>query len=57
MNIRKLEGSVNMDQDSEDEVIEEGDEVFPGDNLVVAEPFAYAIQNEYRDKVCENCLK
>ena len=46
-----------MDHDREDEVIEEGDEVFPGDNLVVAEPFAYAIQNEYRDKVCENCLK
>ena len=47
-----------MDTDGEqDEVIEEGDEVHAGDNLVVAEPFAYAIQGEYRDKVCENCLK
>ena len=39
------------------EVVEEGDPVKPGDNLVVSEPFVYAIQPQFKNKVCENCLK
>ena len=39
------------------EVVEEGDPVHPGDTLVVAEPFVYAIQPQFKNKVCENCLK
>ena len=41
----------------EEEVIEEGEPVKAGDNLVVAEPFVYAIQPQFRTKVCEFCLK
>jgi len=37
-------------------VVEEGDPVKPGDNLVVAEPFVFAIQSQFRNKVCEHCL-
>ena len=40
-----------------EEVVEEGDPVQPGDTLVVAEPFVYAIQPQFKNKVCENCLK
>ena len=40
-----------------DEVVEEGASVRPGDTLVVSEPFVYAIQPQYKNKVCENCLK
>ena len=42
--------------DAEDDVVEEGDPVKPGDNLVVAEPFVFAIQSQFRNKVCEHCL-
>jgi len=41
----------------DDKVIEEGDPVKPGDTLVVSEPFVYAIQPQYKTKVCEYCLK
>jgi len=37
-------------------VVEEGDPVKPGDTLVVAEPFVYAIQPQFKSKVCEFCL-
>ena len=43
-------------EDSEDKVVEEGDPVKAGDTLVVAEPFVFAIQSQFRNKVCENCL-
>ena len=39
------------------EVVEEGDPVKPGDTLVVSEPFVYAIQPQFRTKVCDFCLK
>ena len=39
------------------EVVEEGDPVKPGDTLVVSEPFVYAIQPQFRSKVCDFCLK
>ena len=42
--------------ETEDGVVEEGDPVKPGDTLVVAQPFVFAIQSQFRNKVCENCL-
>ena len=48
-----------MELDDEDdlEVVEEGDPVEPGDTLVAALPFVYAIQPQFKTKVCEYCLK
>lgn len=43
-------------EDVDVEVVEEGDAVEPGDTLVVAEPWVYAIQPQFRTKVCEKCL-
>ena len=39
-----------------EEAIEEGSPVQPGDVLVSARPFVYAIQQQYRSKVCERCF-
>lgn len=50
---------MDMEEDqgeTEDGVVEEGDPVKPGDTLVVAQPFVFAIQSQFRNKVCENCL-
>ena len=55
----KVQNENVSDGDEEEEeihVVEEGDPVEPGDTLVVAEPFVYAIQPQFRTKVCENCL-
>ena len=38
------------------EVVEPGQPVRPGDTLALAQPFVFAIQPQYRQKVCENCL-
>merc|ERR1719189_1176824 len=53
------QANVSDDHDPEEvvEAVEEGDPVHPGDTLVVAEPFVYAIQPQFKNKVCENCLK
>ena len=37
-------------------VVEEGEPVEPGDTLVRAKPFVYAIQPQFRTKICEYCL-
>ena len=45
--------------DNEDEgeaVIEEGCPVKPGDLLVSARPFVYAIQGQFKSKVCDWCF-
>jgi len=42
--------------DEDVQVVEEGDPVEPGDTLVVAEPFVFAIQPHFRTKVCEKCF-
>jgi len=39
-----------------EEVVEEGHPVSPGDVLVAAQPFVFAIQPEFRNKVCEKCF-
>ena len=47
----------NQDEESEDEaVIEEGCPVKPGDLLVSARPFVYAIQGQFKSKVCDWCF-
>ena len=38
------------------DVVEPGQPVRPGDTLALAQPFVFAIQPQYRQKVCENCL-
>jgi len=40
----------------QEECIEEGCEVRPGDVLVSGLPFVYAIQPEFRHKVCDRCF-
>ena len=42
--------------DGDIQVVEEGDPVEPGDTLVAAEPWVYAIQPQFRTKVCEKCM-
>ncbi len=37
-------------------VVEEGEPVRPGDTLVRATPFVYAIQSQFRTKICDYCL-
>ncbi len=37
-------------------VVEEGEPVQPGDTLVRAKPFVYAIQSQFRTKICDYCL-
>ena len=44
-----------VDGDSE-AVIEEGCPVKPGDLLVAARPFVYAIQGQFKSKVCDWCF-
>ena len=48
---------MELDDEDELEVVEEGDPVKPGDTLVAALPFVYAIQPQFKTKVCEYCLK
>ena len=48
---------MDLEAGAVDEVVEEGDPVKPGDTLVVSEPFVYAIQPQFRSKVCDYCLK
>jgi hypothetical protein len=38
------------------DVLEEGDPVRPGDTLVRATPFVFALQPQFRNKICEYCL-
>ena len=52
-----LENGDPGDDSEEFNVVEEGDPVKPGDTLVVALPFVYAIQPQFKTKVCEYCLK
>jgi len=42
--------------DSTSSVVEEGEPVGPGDTLVRAKPFVYAIQPQFRTKICDYCL-
>ncbi len=42
--------------DSRRHVVEEGEPVQPGDTLVRAKPFVYAIQSQFRTKICDYCL-
>jgi hypothetical protein len=42
--------------DSMHHVVEEGEPVQPGDTLVRAKPFVYAIQSQFRTKICDYCL-
>ena len=48
---------MELEDEEETEVVEEGDPVQPGDTLVVSEPFVYAVQPQFRSKVCDFCLK
>ena len=48
---------MELEDEAVTEVVEEGDPVKPGDTLVVSEPFVYAIQPQFRSKVCDFCLK
>ena len=51
------EGEKQDEEDSEDEaVVEEGCPVKPGDLLVSARPFVYAIQGQFKSKVCDWCF-
>ena len=57
-NCINVEEEEDPGDDSEDfHVVEEGGPVNPGDTLVVALPFVYAIQPQFKTKVCEYCLK
>ena len=49
-------GSVDEDEDDSEAVIEEGCPVKPGDLLVAARPFVYAIQGQFKSKVCDWCF-
>jgi hypothetical protein len=42
--------------DSRHHLVEEGESVQPGDTLVRAKPFVYAIQSQFRTKICDYCL-
>ena len=48
---------MELEDDAVTEAVEEGDPVKPGDTLVVSEPFVYAVQPQFRSKVCDFCLK
>jgi hypothetical protein len=41
---------------TENHVVKEGEPVRPGDTLVRATPFVYAIQSQFRTKICDYCL-
>ena len=50
-------GDNQDEEESEDEaVVEEGCPVKPGDLLVSARPFVYAIQGQFKNKVCDWCF-
>ena len=51
------EGDPQENENEENEaVVEEGCPVKPGDLLVSARPFVYAIQGQFKNKVCDWCF-
>ena len=50
------EDIVDEDEGDSEAVIEEGCPVKPGDLLVAARPFVYAIQGQFKSKVCDWCF-
>ena len=50
------EDIVDEDKGDSEAVIEEGCPVKPGDLLVAARPFVYAIQGQFKSKVCDWCF-
>ena len=50
------EGDEEDEECEEETVVEEGCPVKPGDLLVSARPFVYAIQGQFKSKVCDWCF-
>merc|ERR1712130_778181 len=50
------EGDDENDESEKEVVVEEGCPVKPGDLLVSARPFVYAIQGQFKSKVCDWCF-